>query len=140
MSSVGRRHGSDPALLWLWCRSTATALICLLAWERQYAAVVAQEMAKRQKKKRKRAFSCVWFFQAESIPFITFFFFTVVSGLMSRTIDQALSVSQSLPLSGPSCLIEKTKRDLSLRYRCNCYHSQSLSFDGDSEGFPHVPG
>ena len=24
---VGRRHGLDPTLLWLWCRPAATALI-----------------------------------------------------------------------------------------------------------------
>ena len=30
---VVRRHGSDPALLWLWCRLAAAALIRPLAWE-----------------------------------------------------------------------------------------------------------
>ena len=30
---VGRRWGSHPALLWLWCRPTATAPIQPLAWE-----------------------------------------------------------------------------------------------------------
>ena len=34
---VGRIHGSDPALLWLWCRPVVTALIRPLAWERLYA-------------------------------------------------------------------------------------------------------
>ena len=34
---VGCRRGSDPALLWLWCRSAATALIRPLAWEPPYA-------------------------------------------------------------------------------------------------------
>ena len=47
--SVGRRRGSDPTLLWLWCRPVAIALIRLLAWEPPYAAGAAQEMAKRQK-------------------------------------------------------------------------------------------
>ena len=50
---VGRRHGSDPMLLWLWHRLAATAPIRPLAWEPPYAARVAQEMAKRQKKKKK---------------------------------------------------------------------------------------
>ena len=49
---VGRRHGLDPALLWLWRRLAATALIRPLAREPPYAAGAAQEMAKRQKKKR----------------------------------------------------------------------------------------
>ena len=48
---VGRRRGSDPALLWLWHRLAATAPIGPLAWEPPYAAGAAQEMAKRQKKK-----------------------------------------------------------------------------------------
>ena len=43
---VGRRHGSDLALLWLWHRPAATALIRLLAWEPSYAAGSA---LKRQK-------------------------------------------------------------------------------------------
>ena len=40
------------ALLWLWCRPAATALIRLLAWEPPYAAGAVQKMAKRQKKKK----------------------------------------------------------------------------------------
>ena len=42
---VGRRHGSDPALLWLWRRLAATAPIRPLAWEPPYAAGAAQEIA-----------------------------------------------------------------------------------------------
>ena len=34
---VGHRHGSDPALLWLWYRPAATAPIGLLASEPPYA-------------------------------------------------------------------------------------------------------
>ena len=47
---VGRRLGLDPALLWLWCKLAATGPIRPLAWEPPYAARVALEMAKRQKK------------------------------------------------------------------------------------------
>ena len=50
---VGCRRGSDPALLWLWCRLAAIAPIRPLAWEPPYAMGAAQEMAKRQKKKKK---------------------------------------------------------------------------------------
>jgi len=46
---VGHRHGSDPALLWLWRRLEATAPIRPLAWEPPYAVGAALEMAKRQK-------------------------------------------------------------------------------------------
>ena len=51
---AGYRHGSDRALLWLWHRPVATALIRPLAWEPPYAAEAAQEKAKRQKKKKKK--------------------------------------------------------------------------------------
>ena len=46
---VGRRHGLDPVLLWLWCRLVAVALIGPLTWEPPYAVGVA---LKGQKKKR----------------------------------------------------------------------------------------
>ena len=46
---VGCRHGSDPALLWLWRRPEATAPIRPLAWEPPYAAGAAQEIAKKIK-------------------------------------------------------------------------------------------
>ena len=51
-SGVGYRCGSDPELLWLWHRPAATAPIRLLAWESKCAVGVAQEMAKRPKKKK----------------------------------------------------------------------------------------
>ena len=47
---AGRRCGSDPALLWLWCRPAAVAPIQPLAWELPYAEGAA---LKRQKKKKK---------------------------------------------------------------------------------------
>ena len=50
---VGHRRGSDPMLLWLWCRPAATAPIGPLAWEPPYAEGAAQEIAKRPKKKKK---------------------------------------------------------------------------------------
>ena len=46
---VGHRRGSDPALLWLWCKLAATAPIRPLAWEPPYAAATALEKAKSQK-------------------------------------------------------------------------------------------
>ena len=47
---IGCRRSSDPALLWLWRRLTATAPIRPLAWEPPYAAGAALEKAKRQEK------------------------------------------------------------------------------------------
>ena len=49
---VGCRRGLDPAVLWLWRRPETTAPIRPLAWEPPYAAGAAQEIAKRQKKKK----------------------------------------------------------------------------------------
>ena len=46
---VGRRRGSDPALVWLWRRLAATAPITPLAWEPPYAVGAAQEKAKKKK-------------------------------------------------------------------------------------------
>ena len=42
----------DPALLWLWCRPVATALIRLRAWEPPYATGAALKRQKRPKKKK----------------------------------------------------------------------------------------
>ena len=45
---VGHRHGSDPPLLWLWCRPEATAPIQPLAGEPPYAA--GADLKKTKKK------------------------------------------------------------------------------------------
>ena len=50
---VGCRRGSDPALLWLWCRPVAIAPIQPLAWEPPYAEGVALEKTKTKKKKKR---------------------------------------------------------------------------------------
>ena len=51
---VGCRRSPDLALLWLWCRLAATALIRPLAWEPPYAAGSALEKAKRQQQKQNK--------------------------------------------------------------------------------------
>ena len=51
---VGRRHGYDPVLLWLWCRLAAVALIRPLAWEPPYAVGAALKRQKGKKKKKKK--------------------------------------------------------------------------------------
>ena len=48
---VGQRCSSDPELLWLWCRPTATASFGALAWEPPYAVGVALQRQKEKKKK-----------------------------------------------------------------------------------------
>ena len=52
---VSHRCSSDLALLWLWHRLAATALIQHLAWEFPYATAVA---LKRQKNKNKKELYC----------------------------------------------------------------------------------
>ena len=47
---AGRRCSSDPALLWLWCRSVAAALIRPLAWKPPYAASAALEKTPKKDK------------------------------------------------------------------------------------------
>ena len=47
---VGHRCDSDPALLWLWCRLAAGALIQPLDWEPPYA-IGCGPKKKRKKKK-----------------------------------------------------------------------------------------
>ena len=52
---VGHRHGSNLALLWLWCRLAAAAQIIPLAWEPPYAmgaALKGQEIKDKKKKKK----------------------------------------------------------------------------------------
>ena len=51
----GHRQGSDPTLLWLWCRLAATAPIRTLAWEPTYAMVIALKKKKKKKKKKRNS-------------------------------------------------------------------------------------
>ena len=44
--------GSDPALLWLWCRPAATAPIQPLAWKPPYAAGAALKKTEQKKPKK----------------------------------------------------------------------------------------
>ena len=50
---VGCRCGSDPELLWLWCRLAAAAPIQPLAWELPYALSVALKSKKYKIKLKK---------------------------------------------------------------------------------------
>ena len=53
---VGRRCGSDLALLQLWCRPAATTPIRPLAWELPYAKGAGLKGQKKQKTKKSVAF------------------------------------------------------------------------------------
>ena len=50
---VGHRHGSDPTLLWQWCRPAAAAPIRPLAWKLPYAAGSALKKKKRQRERER---------------------------------------------------------------------------------------
>jgi len=52
-SGVGRRHGLDPALLWLWYRLAAVAPIWPLVWEFPYAPGEALKKVKAKQNKTK---------------------------------------------------------------------------------------
>ena len=45
--SAGCRHGLDLALLWLWCRLAAVAVIRPLAWEPPHAMLSPKEKKKK---------------------------------------------------------------------------------------------
>ena len=58
---VGRRPGSEPELLWLWCRPAATAPtvpIRPLAWEPPYASGSGPRKGKKTKKKKEEEEGC----------------------------------------------------------------------------------
>ena len=67
--SVGCRGSLDPTLLWLWLRPAATTPIRPLAWELPYAMGATQEMAKRQKKTKKRGSPDVMLVEAEDFKY-----------------------------------------------------------------------
>ena len=48
---VGCRRGSDPTLLWLWCRLVVTAPIRPLAWELPYAMSPDLKLDKEKERK-----------------------------------------------------------------------------------------
>ena len=48
---LGRRCGSDLALLWLWHRPAATAPVRPLAWESPHATGMALEKERQKEKK-----------------------------------------------------------------------------------------
>ena len=49
--SAGCRYGSDPTLLWLWCRPATTAPNWPLAWELLYAIGVPPPKSRKEERK-----------------------------------------------------------------------------------------
>ena len=53
--SLGHRCGLDPALLWLWCKPAAAALISnLIAWELPYPLGAALKIQRRRRRRKWR--------------------------------------------------------------------------------------
>ena len=65
---MGHRRGWNLALLWLWCRPAATALIQPLAWEPPNAVGAA---LKRKRKKKKRLTGYIVVYPYSAIKFNT---------------------------------------------------------------------
>ena len=87
---VGQRCGLDTALLWLWRRPPATALIRPLAWEPPYVGGAALE---RQKTKKKKNLMKHAQFQCTIFPFI------LSVGLFTKPIQlQYLKHNERIPL------------------------------------------
>ena len=57
----------DPALLWLWCRLAAVALIRPLAWEPPYAVGAALKKKKKKKEKRKKKNTSLEYLQIQRL-------------------------------------------------------------------------
>ena len=69
---VGCRHSSHPALLWLWCRLAAIALIQPIAWESPYAMGAAPQKKEKKKnpgKETKQSYSLILVDFPVMIPF-----------------------------------------------------------------------
>ena len=78
---VGCRCGSDPALLWLWHRPVATALIRPLAWKPPYAAGAAQRNSKKTKRKKKNLFTTLKTFGMLFNNSVPYFFIIYKTGI-----------------------------------------------------------
>ena len=52
--AVGHRYGSNPEVLWLWCRLATSAPIRPLAWESPCATGSGPKKGKKTKKKERK--------------------------------------------------------------------------------------
>ena len=87
---VGRRHSSDPMLLWLWCRLAAAAPILLLAWEFPYAAGVA--LKKDKKKINKLVNFKRWEFLLKEFCLLDPVYFSVKLSHMEFSLNRKLGL------------------------------------------------
>ena len=74
---VGRRLGSDLALLWLWCRPAATALIEPLAWEPPRASDAALKRDQKEKEKKGKNYMFASEISQNIFPLVNKHFFKV---------------------------------------------------------------
>ena len=93
------RCGLGLALLWLWCRPTAAALIQPPAWELPYAAGVALKRQKKEKEKRKGGEATAFAFRR----ILLLYWDAVESGLEPTTPGKRGQMA--LKLCWPDCLV-----------------------------------
>ena len=63
--AIGHRHGSDPMLLWLWRKPSATVAIGPLAWETPYAMGAALKRQKKTKTKKQEDVQCQTYIETD---------------------------------------------------------------------------
>ena len=97
---VGRRHGSDLALLWLWCRLATVTLIILLAWEPPHAAGAALKGQKKQKTKQNKIFMFLIFYWSIVFCFFVLLLLLFCLFAFSRAAPMACGGSQVRGLIG----------------------------------------
>ena len=76
----------SPALLWLWRRLAATALIRALAWEPPYAAGVALNSKKKKKKKKKKKRILLGRILSVCMSFLIFIYLFIIIFLFNKQV------------------------------------------------------
>ena len=92
---IGCRHGSNPLLLWLWCRPAAIAPIRPLAWEPLYA----MGTALRSKKKKKACGTLEKMRTSSLWPEVEF--------LLRRVVMEEEAGELGYAIHGLECFVEK---------------------------------
>ena len=129
---VGRRPGLDLALLWLWCRLAATALIRPLAWEPLYARGAALENQKdktnKQTNKKPKGKGML---QKESEVFTN-------AAAEAKTARVPMSLCHSLKLQAPGVPLKQQSPSFIPAPRCTRTEQRRIwpkdSTTGDGQG------
>ena len=141
----GHRHGSDPAFLWLWCRTAATSLIWPLAWEPPYAEGVPQENGKKTKKNKNKKQSSVNFRSSLLIFLITYILLPFFFWLYLRHVEVPRPGIEPIPQLPPvsqlwQCRIPNLLHHIGTSYFIaflSCLFPQVQSIDIFFYFYPH---